>query len=155
MMKSGLNFGVLGFVLVLVISLVSPLCSLCVTLLLGLGAGYVAANTERPLASNEGTRIGAGAGALAGGLVIPGQLIAAAINASAMQGPGGQVFNELLGLPPADPTTVWLAQLAVGCCIGLLNLGVFAGMGAVGSALWFRRGRGAASQEDEPLPPAL
>lgn len=76
MLKSGIIFGLIGFVLVLVVSLFSPICSVCITLLLGLGAGYVGGNFDRPLDNSEALRVGGIAGALTGGLMIPGQLIA-------------------------------------------------------------------------------
>jgi hypothetical protein len=152
MLKSGIIFGVIGFVLTLLLSLVSPICSVCVAIGLGLGAGYVAGVYERPLTNEAGLRAGLIAGGLTGGLMIPGGIIAAVINAGAMQGTGGQAFTELFGLPPQQTEVIWAAQLIASCCVGLINLGILAGFGAGGGALWFSRNR--APVGGEPIPPA-
>ena len=157
MLKSGIIFGIIGFVLVLGISVaVSPFCSLCVTILLGLGAGYVAGVFERPLDSSEAWKQGAGAGALAGGLVIFGQLIAGAINANfVVNDPNAQILNEMLGLPPAEPAMLWVGAAFAACCIGLVNVGILAGLGAAGGAIWgsMNSSDGGGSGPAEPIPP--
>jgi hypothetical protein len=158
MLKSGIIFGLIGFVLVLGVSvLISPFCSICFTVLLGLGAGYVAGVFERPLDSGEAWKRGAGAGALAGGLVILGQLIAGGVNANFMANdPNAQIVNELLGLPPADPAMLWLGAVFAACCFGLVNVGILAGLGAAGGALWgnMNTTNGGGPGPAEPIPPA-
>jgi hypothetical protein len=153
MLKSGIIFGVIGFLLTLLISLVSPICSICVAIGLGLAAGYVAGVNDRPLANDASLRGGLIAGALTGGLMIPGGIIAAVINAGSMQGGGGQALTDVFGLPPQPAEVIWAAQLFAGCCIGLINLGILAGFGAGGGALWFRQNREPGG--GEPIPPAL
>jgi len=137
----------------LLLSLVSPLCSVCAAIGLGLAAGYVAARNDRLLANQESLRAGAIAGALTGGLMIPGGIIAAVITAGSYQVGGGQPVTDLFGLPPLPLEVVWAVQLAFGCCIGLINLGILSGAGAAGGALWFSRNREPAG--GEPIPPAL
>jgi hypothetical protein len=153
MIKSGIVFGVIGFVLTLLLSLVSPICSVCVAIGIGLGAGYVAGRNDRPLANQEGLRVGAIAGALTGGLMIPGGIIAAVINAGSMQAGGAQAITDLFGLPPQPPGVIWAAQLTGACCIGLVNLGILTGAGAGGGAIWFSQNREPTG--GEPIPPAL
>jgi hypothetical protein len=153
MVKAGLIFGGLAFFGGIVFSLLSPICAICIPIFLGLGAGYVAARNERPFESQDSLKVGAGAGAIAGGLMIPGQLIAAVVNASTMAATGGAEITELFGLPPLEPSTIWAAQVVFGCCFGLLNLILMTGLGAAGSAIWLQRVGG--RQSDGALPPAL
>lgn len=154
MLKAGIIFGVIGFVLVLLVSLGSPLCSVCFTLFLGLGAGYVAGNYDRPLENSEALRMGGIAGALTGGLMIPGQLIAAVINANSISQADLAALSEMFGVPAADASLLLGAQIIAACCLGIVNLAVLAGTGAGGGAIWFSRNRGAGKPSD-PIPPAL
>lgn len=104
MIKSGLIFGAAGFVFVLAASaIVSPFCAICVALLLGLGAGYVASVFDKPATSQESLRGGAVAGAIAGGLSIIGQFGAAIVNVLVLQQSEG--FMQLFGL---DQSGGWL-----------------------------------------------
>ena len=152
MVKAGLISGAVMFLLVLfAAAVVSPLCALCAPLIVGLLAGYLTGTFEK----TPGTVVnrGAIAGAIAGGIGIVGQIGAAIINAAVMQNPNNQI-NELFGLPPADAATVWLAQFGAAFCIGLLNVGLSAGLGAAGGAIW--KGNAGKSQPQppaEPLPP--
>ena len=134
MLKAGLIAGAVMFVIVLGAAfLVSPLCALCVPLVIGLGAGYMTGVFEKSPATT--VQRGAYAGAIAGGLGIVGQVIASLINAVILQNPNNQV-NELFGLPPSDPATIWMAQIGTACCIGLVNVALSAGFGAGGGAIW-------------------
>jgi MFS family permease len=114
-------------------AVVSPLCALCMPLLVGLAAGYMTGMFEKTPATT--VQRGAYAGAIAGGLGIVGQMIASVINAAVLQNPAYQL-NPALGLPVADASTVWVAQLATACCIGLVNVALSAGFGAGGGAIW-------------------
>ncbi|MCQ3938831.1 MAG: hypothetical protein DPW18_17565 [Chloroflexi bacterium] len=134
MIKAGLISGAAMFLFVLLAAaVVSPLCALCVPLITGLAAGYLTGVFEKdPLTAVER---GAYAGAIAGGLGIVGQLIASIINALVLQNPEYQI-NDLLGLPTADPTTVWVSSIVMACCVGLINVGLTAALGAGGGAIW-------------------
>jgi len=133
MLKAGLISGAVMFLFVLVAAIFSPLCALCVPLLVGLAAGYLTGVFEKTPAST--VQRGAYAGAIAGGLGIVGQLIASVINGFVMQNPDNQI-NDLFGVPAADPATVWISQLGFACCIGLINVALTAGFGAGGGAIW-------------------
>ncbi len=151
MLRSGITFGIIAFVLTLIAS--NAVCSVCFAIFLGLAAGYTAARSERPLDSGDSTRLGAGAGALAGGLMIPAQLISAAIQASGGQLPGGSVTYELIGPVAANTVLIWISQLLIGGCMGIITLAIMAGAGAGGSTLWFQRRP--KPDLNEPIPPAL
>jgi hypothetical protein len=152
MLKAGLISGGVMFVLVLFsAAVISPLCALCVPFVVGLLAGYLTGVFEKTPATVVNR--GALAGAIAGGVGVLAQIGAAIINAAIMQDPSRQI-NNLLGLPTADPATVWIAQLGMAMCVGLLNVGLSAGLGAGGGAIW----KGSAGKVQiqppaEPLPP--
>ncbi len=146
MIKAGLIGGGVMFLFVLIAAAsISPLCALCVPLLGGLLAGYLTGTFEK-LPETVVTR-GAIAGAIAGAIGIVGQFGAAVINAAVMQNPNNQV-NQLLGLPPSDPATVWIAQLGMALCLGLVNVGLTAALGAGGGAIW----KGSAGKSQPPAP---
>ncbi|PKN91188.1 MAG: hypothetical protein CVU44_20730 [Chloroflexi bacterium HGW-Chloroflexi-6] len=135
MVKSGLIVGAILFVLVLMASsILSPFCALCFPLFAGLGAGYLAGQFEKPL-PEDALKRGALAGALAGGIAIFAQFLAALINAIVLQNPQ---FNPgyLFGTQPIDPALIWVGQIGGSVCIGLLNIGLMAGFGALGGLLW-------------------
>ena len=133
MLKSGLIAGAAMFVIVLIAAIFSPFCALCAPLVVGLGAGYLTGVFEKT--PETVVQRGPYAGAIAGGLGIVGQMIASVVNAAVLQNPNNQI-NPALGLPIADPAMVWVGQLAVACCIGLVNVGLSAGLGAGGGAIW-------------------
>jgi hypothetical protein len=148
MLKSGLISGAVMFILVLIGAAgLTPLCALCVPLLTGLLAGYLTGVFEKPAAEQALLR-GAGAGAIAGGMAVVANILAAIINAAVLQNPQFQL-NRVLGLPPTDSTTVWIVQLGLNLCIGLFNVAFTAALGAGGAAIW----RGTAAKEQN-LPPA-
>jgi hypothetical protein len=135
MLKAGLIAGGVMFLFVLIGAAgVSPFCAFCVPLITGLGAGYLNGIFEKN--SETAVQRGAYAGAIAGGLGLLAQMCASAINAFVLQNPQYQVINQSLDLPATDPGTVWMAQIGVGCCVGLVNLALNAGLGAGGGAIW-------------------
>ena len=136
MLKAGLIMGGVTLVLVFGASMFSPLCALCVALFTGLGAGYLAGVFDKPVDSPQAIKNGASAGAIAGGMGIIGQAIAAVVNSLVVA--NNPAVYELFGLPPSDPQTVWMMQLGFACCMGLLNVALMAGLGVAGGAIWFQ-----------------
>lgn len=140
MLKSGLIIG--GVMLVLAIggSLLSPLCVPCLALFAGLGAGYLAGMFDKPGLQNTTVRSGASAGAIGGVGALIGQFIGGGINA-VMVGPEGaqqllqQLSPELAG--SSDPTFYYAGVFGLACCVGLFNVGLMAGLGALGGMLWW------------------
>src|SRR5271157_624551 len=137
LIKAGLIVGAGMFLCVLVAAVVSPLCASCVAILAGVGAGYLTGAFEKPSSSAEVIRRGAAAGAIAAGMAFLAQILAAVINATVMQNPQFQGATVLLGLPLLSSNEVWIAQLLAGVCLGILNVGITAGLGAGGGAIWF------------------
>jgi hypothetical protein len=138
MVKSGLIVGAGTLVLVLGAALFSPFCSLCVALLAGLLAGYLAGVFDKPVDSSQSLRLGAIAGAIAGVLGLLGQGIGSVINGFVLSSGGSEAIYELLGMPSPDPQTIWMSQIGIACCMGLVNIALMAGLGAGGGAIWFQ-----------------
>ena len=145
MVKAGLIAGGVMFVAVLVAAIISPLCALCVPLLSGLLAGYLTGVFEK--AADTVVKRGAMAGAIAGGMAIVAQIIASIVNAAVMQNPNNQL-NRVLGVPPTDATMIWILQIGMALCVGLINVGLTAGLGAGGGAIW----KGTAGKPQPPAP---
>lgn len=133
MVKAGLISGAVMLFLVLIVALFVPVCALCIPLVTGLAAGYMTGMFEKMPATN--IKNGAIAGAIAGGLGIVGQLIASVVNAAVLQNPNNQI-NDLLGVPASSPSEVWMTQIGIACCFGLINVALTAGFGAGGGAIW-------------------
>jgi len=137
MVKSGLIVGAVMFLFVLgLAATLSPFCALCVPLLTGLGAGYLAGVFDKPLANSDAAKRGAGAGAIAAGLAIFAQIIASVINSLVLQNPQYQL-GRIWGAEAVDPAMVWVLQVVFALCIGLMNVGLTAAFGAGGGAIWF------------------
>ncbi len=114
-------------------AVVSPLCTPCAALLVGLAAGYLVGVFDKPSLSSDAMKRGATAGAIAGAIAVLGQLVAAVINASFIN---PETINQLLGQQVLDSNTLWAYQLGGACCIGLFNVALMAGLGLAGAALW-------------------
>jgi MFS family permease len=140
MVRAGIIVGAVGFVLVLGSAvIISPLCTLCWGLILGLAAGYLAGVYEKPANNNDTLKKGAIAGAIAAGLVMLGALIGGIINAAILEPADIQQMYELLGIDlTLDQTSLWVGQLGAALCGGLLNIVLMAGFGALGGILWWQ-----------------
>lgn len=151
MIKSGLIVGGVMLLLSLGVGLVSPLCSICVAVLAGLGAGYLANVYENPAFGSGAPARGAGAGAIAGAIAILGQIIAAVINSSQID---PALFTQMFGDQGLtdEQLQVYLTigQYGGAFCIGLLNLALMAGLGALGGVLWRQRHN---NQMNPPMTP--
>ena len=157
MLKSGLILGVVALLLAIGAALLSPLCVPCLTLLLGLGAGYLAGAFDKPSEKRGSTKSGAIAGAIGGAGALIGQAVGAVIN-SQLVGPGGaiQLIRQLgIQLPSgATPTDIatgyWGGVIGSTCCLGLFDVALMAGLGALGGLLWWQ----VAGSKRSVLPPS-
>ena len=139
-------------------ALLSPLCVPCLTLLLGLGAGYLAGAFDKPSEKRGSTKSGAIAGAIGGAGALIGQAVGAVIN-SQLVGPGGaiQLIRQLeiqspAGATPADIATgYWGGVIGSTCCLGLFDVALMAGLGALGGLLWWQ----VAGSKRSVLPPSI
>jgi hypothetical protein len=146
MLKAGLIAAAVMFFLVLIFAAgISPFCGLCAPIVTGLLAGYLTGVFEK----NPQTVVGRGAGAaaIAGIAAVVAQMLASAINGALRP---GMDYSGLFGLSGDTPGVFWAIQLCVGCVIGLINLGLAAGLGAIGAAIW----KGTAGKNVSPAAPA-
>ncbi len=162
MVKSGLLFGAISFVLVLgTATLLTPFCAPCLGLVFGLAAGYIAGIYDKPTNSGESIRRGAIAGAIAGSLGLVGGLIGGAINGAVMNPSNLEAIYKTLGMPNVsiDKTAIWTLQLAGAVCLGLFNIGWMAILGVAGGALWYqitgKNQPGSMLPPQVPVPPSF
>lgn len=141
MLKSGLIVGAVTLVLGIGLTLISPYCVPCLAIFAGLGAGYLGGIFDKPLETGSSAKAGAGAGAIAGVGALGGHLIGALGNALIVGPEGTAAFLRQLGLPAdavADPTMYYVTVFGSGCCLGLFEIALMAGLGALGGLLWYQ-----------------
>jgi hypothetical protein len=116
------------------VSTVFGFCGPLITSLAGALAGFWAASQEKVSSKGEGARLGAVAGAIAGGLMLIGQMLG---------GVGALLWVQLSGMPPfwgtVPSASAGLAQQVLYYGTGLLTGVCF---GAVGVALSTLAGAG-------------
>ncbi|MEW6239311.1 MAG: hypothetical protein AB1564_00685 [Chloroflexota bacterium] len=139
MSKSGLIMAAIALVLAIGGTVVSPLCTPCLVLFLGAGAGYLAGVFDKPVEKSAATKSGALAGLIGGVGALLGQVGGSIIN-GVMVGPQGtaQLLRQM-GLPSTGGDTVsiyWISLILSTVCFGLLDLALMAGTGALGGMLW-------------------
>ena len=141
MLKSGLIVGGVSFVLTIIGGLVSLLlCGPCIALLAGVSTGYLAGVFDKPPDVGGSAKRGAGAGAIGGGLALAGHVLGGLANAVIL-GPEGatDVWRQLgIDLGTADPTTFYATSAGVACCLGVFDVLLMAGVGALGGLLWYQ-----------------
>ncbi len=139
MLKSGLIVGAASFIFGFIATIISPLCAPCVALFAGLAAGYLAGMFDKPADSGGAAKAGAGGGAIAGVGALIGGMIASVINVLVVGPQGAAELMRQLGLdtgPAPDPVVYYASAFGTACCIGLFNIALMAGLGALGSMLW-------------------
>ena len=138
MKKSALIFALVAFVLIIGVSLITPLCTPCMAILVGAAAGYLAGVFDKPITKPAAVKAGALAGLLAGIGAILGQIVGSIINSATVGPEGAEQLMRQFGLNTGGDyaTSYWIAMVASTICFGLLNLAIMAGMGALGGMLW-------------------
>ncbi len=146
MTRAGLIGAVVMLLLALGLSFVFGAAVPCCAIVVGLGAGYLAAMWEKPSASGVATKRGALTGAIAGIGAVVGQSLGG-LGSAAWTGPeaASQAAAGILqsfGINPAtsavDPTAFYASAFGTGCCIGLFSLVLMAGLGALGGVIWWQ-----------------
>lgn len=137
--KFGLIVGAIGAALNICVATVMGLCGPGVALIAGAIAGFLAAKqAETLLSKSDGARMGGIAGAIAGSLILVGQLLGAIgalilIQQTGMELPVGSV-------PPAaaeaaEQVGYYLGGLGTGVCFGVIGIVVAGLAGAAGGYL--------------------
>jgi len=145
--RIGLIVGAIGLVLNICVAGFVGFCGPLVSLIAGGAAGFFAAQQERLLTKSDGARAGATAGAIAGGLIIVGQIIG---------GLGALAYIQYSGTPipfgtvpdasgPASFSLIYyLSGVGTALCFGAVGALLAAGAGA---------GAGYLATPDQPLTP--
>lgn len=144
--RSGLLAGVISFLANLGLGVIFPICGPVCGLVWGTGAGILSVIwTEEPEAKESPARLGAIAGAIAGIGAIAGLMVGILLQFGVL---GGQELSADLtrelarefGLPVSSGDALivqqWVGAIGAACCIGLANLAVMAGAGALAAQLF-------------------
>lgn len=145
--RMGLIVGAIGAVLNACVSAAVGLCGPAVSLIGGAVAGYFAAQQEKAPAKSEGAKVGAISGAIAGGLILIGQVIGgivalAFVQMSGMQVPFGSVPSA--SADPGQQVIFYVSGIGTGVCFGLVGAALAAMAGA---------GTGYLGTPDQPAAP--
>lgn len=130
----GLIAGGIGLIINICISTAVGLCGPFVALLVGAAAGFFAAQAEKAPTKNDGARLGAISGAIAGGLTLVGQLIG---------GVGALVLTMSMDIQPIFGTMPESGDVAEQAVFLLVGMGVGLCFGSVGVFLAALAGAGA------------
>jgi hypothetical protein len=161
MKRSGLIFAVVALVLGLAVTLLSPLVVPCVGFVIGLVAGYLGSVFDKPADSPRAANVGTKAGLIAAAGAVLGQLGGGLANALLM---GPEAAARLMGRPAAEASSEAFAIgyyggiCGTGVCLSVVDVGLMAGLGALGGLLWWqlsgRKRSAAAPVVENLLPPA-
>jgi hypothetical protein len=138
--KSGLIFGAITFVLVLGSALITPLCAPCLGLFLGLAAGYFAGVFDKPINAGDCVKKGGIAGGIAGGLGLVGVLIGGVIYGTRLDPASLEATFRALGITnfTINQTTIWKYVVLDTVCIGLFTVVWMAMLGVAGGVIWYQ-----------------
>lgn len=145
--RIGLIVGAIGLVLNICASGLFGVCGPLLSLIAGGVAGYFAVQREKPTVKQEGRRVGATSGGIAGGLMILGQIIGGIGALFYIQSTGGATpFGTVppLSGDPAALAGFYLGGLGTGVCFGIIGALLAAGAGA---------GVGYFTTQDQPAAP--
>ena len=144
--RIGLIVGVIGLVLNICVAGFLGFCGPFLSLVAGGIAGFLATQQEKPFTKNEGARVGATAGGIAGALIILGQIIGGIGALAYMQSTGAQTpFGAVPELgDPATSIGFYGGGIATAVCFGIIGALLAAGAGA---------GAGYLTASDQPMTP--
>jgi hypothetical protein len=144
--RIGLIVGVIGLVLNICVAGFIGFCGPFFSLVAGGIAGFFATQQEKPLTKNEGARVGATAGGIAGGLIILGQIIGGVGALAYMQSTGATTpFGQMPDLgDPASSIGFYAGGFGTALCFGVIGALLAAGAGA---------GAGYLATSNQPMTP--
>jgi hypothetical protein len=144
--RIGLIVGVIGLVLNICVAGFIGFCGPFLSLVAGGIAGFFATQQEKPLTKNEGARVGATAGGIAGGLIILGQIIGGVGALAYMQSTGASTpFGQMPDLgDPATSIGFYAGGIGTALCFGVIGALLAAGAGA---------GAGYLATSNQPMTP--
>lgn len=130
--KFGLIVGAIGLVLNVCVSAFIGICGPFATLIAGGVAGYLAAQAEKAPTKGAGAQLGGLSGAIAGGLMLIGQLCGGVLALTFIQTQRIPMFGtEPPDLGDGTATVMYYAfGLGTGLCFGLIGVALGAAGGA-------------------------
>ena len=140
MLKAGLIGLVVGGLFGLGATIMSPVCTPCGAIFVGLGAGFLAAMWDKPLTRGGSAGLGAKAGAIAGVGHLIGQILGMVAN-MILVGPeqAAQIASQLgLDAQVMTQSQYLVSQILINGSCGVINIGIAAGLGALGGLLWYQ-----------------
>jgi len=153
MIKAGLIGAGVGFIYIMSLTLLSPLCTLCFTPMLGVGVGYIAGWFDKPLRAESSLSRGTIAGGITGLGVVIGQMAATVVNGILVtRSDRLPLLLREFGLSQAfmvDGDDYWQTTLTLSSFCSVFNLALIVGLGALGGIIWFQR-HGASSLPGAP-----
>jgi hypothetical protein len=155
MPRSGKIVGIVSFFVIFGISvLITPLCAPCLTVFLGLAAGYFTGVSDKPDSKEEITKQGANSGLIAGGFAFAAQVLASIVNGLVVGPENANLFSETLGIAGTfDANSYYSSLVGLTICIGIINVGIMAGFGSLGGMAWWQFGGKDQTTVREELPP--
>lgn len=142
MFKSGLIVAAIALLFGLGLTLLSPVCTPYVAVILGVLAGYLAGVFDKPADNSSATRTGAGGGLVASIGVILGQMFGAVANSMLVGPEGAQQLLDSFGAPsPYSPAVMpgyYFGVIGSAICFSLINLILMVALGALGGLLWWQ-----------------
>lgn len=151
MKKSALILGVIAFVVALGGTVITPLCTPCLAIFVGAFAGYLAGVFDKPVEKSAAVKSGALAGLLAGIGAALGQVAGAIVNGVSVGPEGAMRIMRQFGVYGSGgdvSSAYWISLVVSTACFVLLNIGLMAGMGALGGLLWNQF-------NNKPVPPPV
>ena len=142
MKKAASIIGGIALIFSLGTTLLSPLCVPCLTPFLGLAAGYLAGVFDKPSEQKPSVKIGAWAGLFGGVGMLLGQFLGTLMNGLLVGPEGAATFLNDMGFFVGGPAQVakyyWPSLIGVTACLTLFNIALMAGLGALGSWVWWQ-----------------
>ena len=139
MLKAGLIGAGIGFIYISSLYLLAPLCTLCLTPILGLGVGYLTAWFDKPTNIEKGLPSSMGAGLITASAVMVGQIMAALVKGILITNwVWARTIVDEMGWPDAVITEYWQNAMISDSFCGIFNLIIIIGSAIIGNMLWFQ-----------------
>ena len=138
MIKAGLIGLLVGGLFGLGLTLLSPYCTPCASILVGLGAGFLACVWDKPPDNAAGAATGAKTGVITGIGYMGGEMLGMLINGLLVGPEGAAQTAARLGIdiPVMSTGSYWTSQILINGVCGITNIAIAAGLGALGGLLW-------------------
>ena len=143
MIRMGLIGAGVSFIYIMSLTLLHPLCTLCLVPFLGIAVGYGAGWLDHPLTLEASLGKGALTGGITGFGSTLGQMLATLVSGilvtNSEQLPLAMQELGLAQFMFSNSSEYWRAVLILNVFCSIFNLALMVGLGAAGSLIWFQR----------------